>query len=233
MPRYRLRPDLWPKYRNRVAMRLTPVIVLAGVVGSLASLRDSETTVSPWLVALPMGALVVFGTLSGLRRTKQWFDSFEIELADDEIVRRQAQTADLILKRGEVTSIVESARGTTLIGSTRFRALGIPAEIDDYNIVAEHVRSWAPAVSPHPFSGGIAALVTGVAVVVLFGLAFIARPAVGAASAGLLAVSLSWVIVELRRNPNLESKTRRASWLLAMPLAALVVRVIRFFVLGE
>jgi hypothetical protein len=232
MSRHKLPAKAWPKYRARVLVRLTPLLALAVGVGYWIAVHNSSSSPLSWLLVMPP-TMVAIGLMSGLRRTRQWFDSFELEINDDQITRRQAQTPEMGLRRADVKSIVEADGGIVLLGPTRFETIGIPSEIEEYGAVADQVRTWAPA-GPRSQRSTMVALATGIAVVLLFGLAFIApTPVIGATAAAVLALFLVWAFVELRRNLSIDRRTRRASWLVALPAAARVIRVARFVILGE
>lgn len=209
-------------------------MVLAIGVGYWIAVRAGSSRPPFWLVGLPL-VMIAFGLRLALRRTRQWFNTFEIELNGDQITRRQAQAPDLILGRAEVTSIVElRERGLTLLGPNRFQNMGIPVEIEGYRMLADQLRQWAPS-GPRPSRRwDVAPLGAGIAAITLLGIAFLApTPAVGAFASALLVILLVWAFVEIRRNTNLDRETRRSSWIIAIPVAVLVVRVAKFLIYGE
>jgi hypothetical protein len=230
---HRFRADAWPIYRDRVLLRTLPVIALAVGAGYGIAMHSTGTRVLSWFLVLP-AVMVAVLLVSSRRRLRMSFDSFELEVAADEVIRRQAQTRDLVLRRDEVKAINETPGGMILLGPTRFDTIGIPVEIERYSEVAERVRSWAPTSQPRRRRGGLVGAGAGIATILLLAVAFMApKPVVGAGAAALLAVFLIWAFTEMRKNPNLDRKTRRAAWYIALPAAALVVRLLRFFILGE
>jgi hypothetical protein len=229
MRTFKYRRDSWPAFRNRTLLGMLIGIPAFAVGAYVVHPRHFE-----WWYALVALIPFLLGTFRGLRRVREQWESFEISLDGDCVVRRQANTPEIRLCRSEVVSVTESpSKGLAIRGASRYQLVGASKHLEGYEELATVLREWGPP-SPPSKAGPYFPALAGLATVVLFGIAFGApNPAVAAVAAAVLAAGLLWCVVELRRNPHVDEKTRRIAWWALVPMAAAVARVVTVLAAGR
>ncbi len=90
-------------------------------------------------------ALFVFGVRESV---KSIWKSFEVELGDDYVARRQVRSPEIRIGRDEVTYLQEDSSGLAVHTNTKNKLIGIPRTLDGYDAVKSVLISWAPTRPP-------------------------------------------------------------------------------------
>jgi hypothetical protein len=147
------------------------------------------------------------------RLTKCW-ETYDLEIGQDYLLRRQADTDDVRLQFDEVQA-VERVPGRCLrvIGESKSRAISIPESIDHFDQVLETVSSLRPIrvrnVEPWQKYRAFMAVGLPVYIIMLW------------ATSSILVIPLSmvmgavavWVFFWIRRNPNVSTNQKRGAWI--------------------
>ena len=148
MRTYRLPPSGFPAYRRTL---IRTGLVVSGVVLALAlSVSLSQTERDQWPVLLVGGPFVALllglGVRKAIRQQKEVWSSVEIRMDDGAIGRAQLRIPEILLRREDVTAVVESPRGLVVKTTDRFRSLFIPRLLDprDYAEIREDLATWVP-----------------------------------------------------------------------------------------
>ena len=96
---------------------------------------------SLFLILFLLGAMVP-GVRNGLKRNRQSWDSYELVIGEDFLIRRIADFPDLEIQRHEVTVIKESPKGLRVQTKLRDRSIGIASALVGYEDAKERLSSW-------------------------------------------------------------------------------------------
>jgi hypothetical protein len=107
------------------------------------------------LLSTVIFVLIIFGATAlglrkGMKRGQESWDSFELVVGEDFVLRRKKDFPDLEIQRHEVTRIRESANGLSVETKLRDRAIGIPRALTDYEAARERLCRWMPLVHVQP-----------------------------------------------------------------------------------
>jgi hypothetical protein len=192
--------------------------------------RDSVVSLIPTFVFLLIvsGALAV-GFRKGIKRNQESWDSFELVVGDDFVIRRIKDFPELEIQQHEVTAIRESAVGLHVETNLKDRTIGIATALIDYADVKERLSRWAPVQQLQQGRLTASRWMWGLPVifVVLFGIFYMATKSwvILATGAPLLAV-LSWSIWSIRQSVQVSAHMRRLSLLVFLPLLAIAAKLI-------
>lgn len=104
--------------------------------------------------------------------------------------------------------------------------VGVSTMLDGYAEAAALLRGWGPVMPAAARSGGLAVWGSGLASLTLFALAWGNRGWPGTAAAATLFVGLAYCLWHMQRNPHLDARLRRTSWVVLLPMLSLGWRVL-------
>jgi hypothetical protein len=194
--------------------------------------RNSTASLLPTVIFL----LIIFGATAlglwkGMKRGQESWDSFELVVGEDVVLRRKKDFPDLEIQRHEVTRIRESTHGLSMATKLRDRAIGIPRALTDYEDARERLGRWMPLVQVQPL-GWTAPIrwiwVIPVIAVILFALFLMSTNSWVVIAAGvLLLIWLSVAIWHIRRSVQTSAHMKRLSLLTVLPLLAVIAKLIQ------
>lgn len=148
MRTYRLPPSGFPAFRRTL---IRSGLIVSGLAVSVALWAvwhqtggDNLTVV---LLSVPLLAVAMgIGIRKAIHQQKEIWSSVEIRMDDGAIGRSQLRIPEVLLRREEVTAVIESSQGLTVKSADRFRSLLIPRLLDprDYAEIREDLATWVP-----------------------------------------------------------------------------------------
>jgi hypothetical protein len=240
MRTYRLAPGGYATARNRVLRHSAGVLagtILFTLVLAYKMFGPTHHNLIASLVAAVVFLLISFAAIaSGLRkgfqRNQESWDSFELVIGEDFVIRRKKDFPDLEIQRDEVARIRESATGLSVETKFKGRTIGIARELTDYEDAKERLSRWKPLVHEPP--RGWAAptrwiWIFPVITLALFAVCFMSKNSWIVITTGMpLLIGLSVSIWLIRRSVQLSAHTKRVSLLLSvLPLLIIIAKVIQ------
>jgi hypothetical protein len=163
---YKLRPsDRAPALRSRtlLVMGVIAVMFIAWLIAVALQARITWSNLlqlgvlsallsSAWSTLFAFAlttALLVFGVRESI---KSIWKSFEIELGNDYVSRRQVRSTEIRVGKSEVKYSQEDSNGLTVITDAKNKLLRVPRTLDGYDAVKSALASWAPSRTPLPES---------------------------------------------------------------------------------
>lgn len=237
---YRLAPEGFSAARNRLLRQRA--VLFVGVVVFLLVLaykelgqtweRDSITSLLPafLFVLFVFGALAV-GLRKGIKRNQESWDSFELVVGDDSVIRRIKDFPELEIQRHEVTRIRETAAGLCLETKLKDRTIGIARALVDYEDARGRLSRWMPPVN-EPQQGWTAPIrwmwVYPVITLILFAVFYMTTSNWLIVATGVpLLIGLSVAIWLIRRSVQVSAQMKRLSLLTLLPLLAIIAKLIQ------
>lgn len=237
---YHLSPAGFITVRNKV-LRQSLVIFAGTILFALVLAyrmfgqtwhRDSIASLLPTivLVLIVCGALAG-GSRKGMKRNQESWDSFELVVGEDFVIRRQKDFPDLEIQQHEVTRVRETITGLYVETELRDRRIGIPSALIDYEDARERLSRWMPLVQVPSRWWAIPTRwmwMPPVITMSLFALCLLSTNNwVVVAAAVPLLIGLSGSIWLLRRSVQASTHMKRLSLLTVLPLLAIIARLIQ------
>jgi hypothetical protein len=235
---YRLAPEGFSAARNRLLKQ--KIALFVGLILFLLALgykvfgetwqRDSVASLLPTFlfVLIVSGALAV-GFRKGIKRNQESWDSFELVVGEDFVIRRIKDFPELEIQRHDVTAIRESAVGLHVETNLKDRTIGIATALIDYDDARERLSRWMPVQQLQQGRMAASRWMWGLPVIflALFGGFYMTTKSWVILATGIpLLVGLSWSIWSIRQSVQVSAHLRRLSLFAFLPLLAIAAKLI-------
>jgi hypothetical protein len=140
---FRLPPEAFEQERARVLRGFYAAYLMALIGATTFGFRALDfspgaplfISIGAVTLCLMLSMSIAFwGIFRGLRLRKRRWNSFELEVTDSELIRREADVPDLIIRRDEITGCDETVdRGLFIKTGHPDRFVFVPASLDGYN----------------------------------------------------------------------------------------------------
>ena len=233
---YRLLAAALPNEEKRIRSSYVPTLVLAVAVSTVVfvALGISKGATPKLMIGygLIMAAyiayLVVWYPGRMKRRLIRCWETYELEIGHDYLLRRQADIPDLRLQFDEVQA-AEHVQGRYLrvLGKSKGRVIVIPEGIDQFGEVLKSISSLCPVRERmvEQWQKYRAFMAAGLILYVI--MLWASSPLVVIPLSLVMGSVIVWVFFWIRRNPNIPQSRKRIAWIY-WPL--FVVCVMKMFV---
>lgn len=236
---YHLAPEGFAAARNKLVGQRA--VLFAGIVVFLLVLQykefrqdwrwDSTATLIPaFVIVIILGALAV-GAKKGIKLNQEAWNSYELLIGEDFLIRRMKDFPELEIQRHEVTSIKESATGLCVETHLKDRTIGIAFALVDYEDAKTRLSRWVVPVqvsqqgwiTPTRLMWALPMLT-----LILFGCFIMTASSWAIVATGVpLLIGLSWSIWRIRKSIQVSAQMKRLSLMTALPLLAIAVKLIQ------
>lgn len=225
-------PGGFTAIRKQTLLRTVPVMIIGAIVVLVANFNSANNQLDIYTLLITitvMAAAVGRGIYIGLKKRRQLFDSFTIEINEDTVVRTQADTPELALNRLEISSISKDSSGSiTIQGMDKEDVILIPAGME----------------RPEELEAALARIITfsednqrslmdrfgwlaGIVSVLLMIIIRLAENKIIILLSGLSLIALlTRTFLKGYRNKNVPVRYKRSSWILLILIAAAVMLII-------
>jgi len=219
---YRLLAVSLPSEEKRICNSYVPTLVLvvatSTVVFVALGLSKGATPKLMITYGLVMAAsiayLVVWYPRRMRRRLIKCWETYDLEIGHDYLLRRQADVPDLRLQFDEVQT-VEHVQGRYLrvIGKSKGQVIAIPESIDQFGDVLKTISSVCPVRlrTIQQWQKSLAFLAAGLLLFVI--MLWATSPVVVIPLSLVMGSVIVWVFFWIRRNPNILGTTKRIAWI--------------------
>ena len=232
---FRLGDAAVAQYRRSALTRALPITVLVAVVGlALGTPRGLPTG---FMVGMA-GFLILFMGFTMWRTYQRELGrlrEYRLAIGSDELRRQQPGLPELRLRREEVTKLVISTgHGLSLFATGRQPILVIPETLEGFSRARGLLEPWGtPEVAPRPAWATWAPLVAGIATVAGFFFVVKSTNAILVTVVGVsLVAALVASLILIQRSPHVEARIKRSAIFLALPILAILSRVLSVWHLG-
>lgn len=234
---YRHAAENWPAVESRIiAIRN---IIFAGIFFLFVAMDfgaaenwkgGSLKSMLPHVIAISfVSAILFFSFRRAIIRQRENWDSFELLLGPDFVVRRMNGLAEIELRRDELTAIRMYKRSLWLQTASAERNIAVPESLADFAEVRARLSQWMPIPENTQRSWTQSRyLLPAILVVelVLFALFFVSTKSWLEVLAGVpLLAGLLWCLVRIQKSGQLSQKIKRQMWFLLLPLLAIASRL--------
>jgi hypothetical protein len=231
---YRLLATALPSEERRIHTSYLPTLVLVvalpTVVFVALGVSKGATPKTMMSYGLMMAAYITYLVVWYPRRMKrqliQCWETYELEVGHDYLLRRQANIPDLRLQFDEVQA-VEHVQGRYLrvIGKSKQRVIAIPEGIEQFCEILKTISSFCPVrvrmiEQWHKYRAFMA---TGLLLFVI--MIWATSPVVVIPLSLVTGSIIVWVFFWMRRNPSVSESAKRIAWLYWVFFAFCVVKL--------
>lgn len=230
MQLYKNKPEDFKLFRKQVLSRSIPITVSAIAAGLVISYYSQGEKTEGWeAVLIYMGiiaAVVTYGIFKSVQRQQEMFNSYELTVASDHFLRKQAGLADNKIFFADVDTIKEGKNGYLGINGP---GIGNQIFISPYVENYDELKSILQSLKPIAMQNNKSLLqkypyVPLAAVLALMGALYISQnKIVVAVSSVLLTTLLLWSFYKIRTSTLIDSRIKRTAWWGLVVLVSIVL----------
>lgn len=227
---FKIRQNGFKEIRKKILLRLIPTLIIAVAVGitiSTINSKQKENDVSILPIFIPiMTAVMGFGLYRGLNRQKALFESYTLTITNNLITREQLNTPTISIYFNDIVEIAKNKNGSfTIKGKVAADLIGIPVQIDDCSQLETALQQIQPIVIKDKVSfmekyQSLTGLVTGGLMICVY---TVNNKIIVALTGSALVALFVWSFIKIRSSKNIDSKTKRAFWIIILVLASIII----------
>jgi len=232
---YRLSPEgysaanrrlLWQRTAAFLSVAIAMLVIYYKAFGDSWH-NSSNASIAGFALFLSIGAIAL-GVKKGHKRSREAWNSYELVIGSDFLIRRIKDFPELEIRRDEITAIKESADGLRIETATKGRVIGIGAALDGYQDAQERLSRWMAVTELKSWNTSQKLpVVSSVLFAFLFVSFYLATTSWAIVAVGLpLLVGLAWCLWLIQRSPQLSTRLKRQSLLAILPLLAIAAKLI-------
>lgn len=223
-----------PSEEKRIRSSYMPTIVLIAVLSTVVFVALGISKGAKARSMVPYGSLMVayvaylavWYPRRMRRRLLKCWETYELNIGHDYLLRRQADIPDLRLQFDEVQA-VERVQGRYLrvIGKTTSRVISIPESIDHFDQVLEIVSSLRPVRvrAVEQWQKYHAFMAAGLLLYMI--MLWATSPVIVIPLSLAVGAVIVWVVFWIRRNPNIPGSRKRIEWIYWLFLVVCVLKL--------
>jgi hypothetical protein len=237
--KFKIKENGFDEIRKQMILRTIPIALIAACGGLAISHfntngQSSDVNVLPFLIPIIIGAMV-FGLLKGIKRQKNIFNSYELTINDESILRKQDLTADIEIQFNEIKEITKNKNGALAIkGENSNKSIGVPSQVENIMELESRLSKVFEITTSNKqtfiqkFPWVLPLLTIGLMMTV-----FIAKNKILVGIAGVsLTIGLIYSLVVTQKSKHLDKKTKKGMWLILIVLFS-IIAVTYFKVFGS
>lgn len=235
MQDFTIKPDGFNQFRKTILLRMCAVMIMIILIvfflpwlmaGGEGSAGISSAT---WLTLVLLSAAMTYSLFTTLKKQKAQLLSYKLTITEEHITRELMNTPTITLLKKDVREILKNADGSfAIIGDSKLNAIGVPAPIERKEelealltqINALTVKSTTPWLQKLqlPIAFAVTAL--------MFATFYIQNKYIATFTGLIVTVIMIYSSILIRKSKNIDSKTKRISYMMLIPLLAVIGSVI-------
>jgi len=225
---YKIKPEGFKEIKKKMIIVMTPLMLLAIGAGFGMSFfnpsgQEMQYDSFPLFILFVLG-VTIFGLYKAINRQRILFESYRLIISENEVRREQFNTPTISILHSDIHSIVKNANGgLTIRGRTNQDIFGVPSQIDNLEQLEQslnHIKAvtYASTSIGLKYLFLVAILTLGSMVTV-----YTATNKILVGFAGTIVTTiLVWGFIETQRSKNLDTKTKRGSYLVIIVLISII-----------
>jgi hypothetical protein len=231
MEQFKIKQDGFKEIKKAILIKSLPILILSAIAGIVMSYFNASPDdvyflpfVLPFLIPLVAGALL-FGITKGLDRQKELFESYLITFDNDCIIREQLNTSTITISNAEITEIIKKKNGSYSIkGNSNIHVIEVPAQLLDIERFEKLLTEIKPISERNNESilkkySGMLSLIT----IALMVAVYISNNKIVVGISGILLLAImAYSFIAIRRNKNIDNKTKQGSWWVLLVVTSII-----------
>jgi hypothetical protein len=232
MQQFKISSEGIKEFKKATRTRTLLVLVLAGGVGFFMAGKNSpekRLDLTTTLIAFPI-FLSIFGLSSrkGYQRGVALLESYRLTIDENTIKREQHNTPAIAISKQAIKEISRGAKCIYIKPTDGSSPIMIPQSIENRETLENLLNEWSPVQTKAGFQYSFAYVM--ILMVITLGLmaVFFTSTAKGVSTAtgALLLAGVIYMQVELKRNRNIDAKTRKGMAWVWVVGAAILFRIV-------
>jgi len=236
--KFKVKENGFDEIRKKMILQKAPIILIAIFAGLAISHfntngQSTDVNILPFMIPIVIGSSFL-GFIIAIKRQKKVFDSYELTIDEEKIIRRQNLTPDIEVSFSEVQKIIKNKNGTlTIKGVNSNNSIEVPSQIENL-IELEAMLSKVTEItthdkqSPQQKQTWVLALLT----VALMMIVYLAKNKILVGVSGVvLTLGLTYSLIATQRSKHVDKITKAAIWLILFVLPS-IIAVTYFKVFG-
>jgi len=225
---YKNNPDGFKEIRTKMLFVFIPLLLIMLIAGSWAGFIDvdaNEISVVSFVPAILFVAIFAFTFSRNVAKQRKIFKSYLLIIGDDIIEREQEMMPTISLRKDAIKEIVKCKNGNILIkGQTRQDVIIVSSHIANREALESDLQALME-VTEQTGKNILDKMVLLIAPVLLGLMATIfisTNKYLVLLSAVIVTITYCWTIYEIQINKNIDDKTRRKSWMIAILILGVI-----------
>ncbi|RWY50960.1 hypothetical protein [Mucilaginibacter gilvus] len=229
MPQYKNKPEDFNLFSKKVLAKSVPLTFVAIIAGLAISYYSQGGDAGGWQAVLVYMVIiilyVVFAVWQGKKRSRAMFGSYELTIADDHFLRRQAGLADKKILFSDVDTIIETKEGYLGINGP---GKGNNIFIMPYVERREEIKNFLETVKPVSLQQKKSLLLRFAPLLMLATIGAMAalylsyNKIVVVVSGSLLTTLMAWSFYTIRTSNLIDSSIKRRSWWMLLVMLSIL-----------
>ncbi|PXY41819.1 hypothetical protein DMB65_04445 [Flavobacterium cheongpyeongense] len=227
---FKIRPNGFEDMKKQLIIKSVPTLLLSmtfGIAIVFFNSKEKEDVldVLPFMIPICLFALG-YGLYKGLKRQKMLFESYKLIFSENNVVREQVNTPIINIQFSDIQSITKDKKGGYVIkGKSAVETILIPAQIDNYEnleILCNQIKPIEEFQQPKfdekyriPF-----VLLTLCCMAIVY---VSDNKILVGVSALIVSGMLISSFIKIRKNKNIDNKTKRSSYYSLLVLVSVLI----------
>lgn len=234
MQQFRIRPNGFAEIRKKILIRVIPVMVLAlaaGIISSQINAQEkaADVNILPFFIPFIVGVMG-FTVWRSLKKQQKLLESYVLTIDENVITREQLNTEEITIYFHEVKEIIKNnVGGIAIKGFDKTDVILIPAQIEKHAELEALLSQVKPITAPNASVSLLNKLspLLSLAGIGLMLTVYLASNKIIVGIAGTLGIALlGYSIYEVRRNKNIDKRTKNRVWVVLIVLASILTTMI-------
>ena len=229
MYQFKIKENGFKEIRNQMLIKTIPIMLLAVTVGigmSEFNSNNQDDGISVLTFTVPIVLLsIFFGLFIGVKRQKVIFDSYTLTLAENQIIREQANAPTVKVNFSDIREITKNSNGSlTIRGIANTDIIGIPPQTENLSEL-ERQLSKIKSITEKNAEPILQKLMFPFVVLTLGLMAtlYISTNKILVSISGLTLLGIMiWSFVETQRSKNIDTKTKKSMYWLIFVLIFII-----------
>lgn len=230
---FKIGPEGIKKIKNKLLVRILPILLIGVTVGFFIGTANSKgkasnTDLLPFLV--PLYGIIIFVSLyRALKKQKTLLESYTLTFSDSLITRIQLNTPEISINLNEIKEIGTLKDGSLMVkGRNSKDFICIPSYIDGFAEIHQRLQQVRPidVNNKLPFWLKYQILLSVLTMGLMVCVFVVNIKWVVALSGSLFIALMTWSLMEIRGNKNVDTKTKRSAWWVIVVMLAVIVGMI-------
>lgn len=227
---FKIKSTGFDEIKKQSIIRAVPILLISMCFGIGIVFLNSKNKEDVWYVLPFILPIMLFalgsGIYKGLKRQKMLFDSYQLIFSGNNIVREQVNTPTVNIQIDDIKSIVKDKKGGYSIkGKTAVDTILIPAQIENHEKLEILFTQIKPIDETQqlPFAEKYK---IPIAIGMLGSMAtvYVSTNKIAVGICAVICCTLFiWSFIQIRKNKNIDHKTKRVGYYLLVVLLSIIV----------
>lgn len=230
---FKIGPEGIKKIKNKLLIRILPLLLIGVTVGFFIGTANSKGKASSWDLLpflVPLYGVIIFVSLyRALKRQKTLLESYTLTFSDSLITRIQLNTPEVSINLNNIKEIGTLKDGSLMVkGNNSKDLICIPSYIDGYAEIHQRLQQVRPidVNNKLPIWVKYQILLSVLTMGLMVSVFVVNNKWVVALSGSLFIALMTWSLIKIRDNKNVDNKTKRSAWWIIVVMVAVIVGMI-------